>query len=110
MPQVQYIQYNKKDLLGSFQPRQLGKCIYCFFRLKHNLLLGQHLKGTVAREFFLKLTLWGDRLGPTNKPEPLFKFLYSPFNLLRYFKDGVHRSKIDNILVSDPDSSGCFRY
>ena len=49
-------------------------------------------------------------------PEPLLEFLYSPFNLLQYFKDGVHRSKIENILVSDPDSkkaSGseitCFR-
>ena len=49
-------------------------------------------------------------------PEPLFKFLYSSFNLLQYFKDGAHRSKFDNILVSDPDSikaSGsdisCFR-
>ena len=37
-------------------------------------------------------------------PEPLFEFLYSPFNLQQYFKDGVHRSKIDNILVPDPDS------
>ena len=50
------------------------------------------------------------RLGPTDVPEPLFEFLYSPFNLLQYFKDGVHRSKMDNILVSDPDASGCFRY
>ena len=37
-------------------------------------------------------------------PEPLFKFLNSSFNLLQYFKDGAHRSKFDNILVSDPDS------
>ena len=37
-------------------------------------------------------------------PEPLLEFLLSPFNLLQYFKDGVHRSKIDNILVSDLDS------
>ena len=36
--------------------------------------------------------------------EPLFEFLYSPFNLLQYFKDGVHRSKTENILVSDLDS------
>ena len=55
-------------------------------------------------------------LGPTDVPEPLFEFLHSPFNLLQYFKDGVHRSKTENILVSDPDSkkasgSGltCFR-
>ena len=48
--------------------------------------------------------------------ELLFKFLYSSFNLLQYFKDGAHRSKLDNIPVSDPDSiqaSGsdlsCFR-
>ena len=63
-----------------------------------------------------KLRLWGDRLGPTDVPEPLFELLYSPFNLLQYFKDVVHRSKIDDILVSDPGSekaSGseltCFR-
>ena len=36
--------------------------------------------------------------------EPLFKILYPSFNLLQYFKDGAHRSKFDNILVSDPDS------
>ena len=41
-----------------------------------------------------KLRLWGD------VPEPLFEFLYSSFNLLQYLKDGVHRSKKDNILVS----------
>ena len=48
--------------------------------------------------------------------EPLFKILYPSFNLLQYFKDGAHRSKFDNILVSGPDSikaSGsdlsCFR-
>ena len=58
---------------------------------------------------FLKLRPRGVRLGPTDVPEPLFEFLYSPFNLLQYFKDGVH-SKIDYILVSDPDASGCFRY
>ena len=62
------------------------------------------------------MRLWGDRLGPTDVPEPFFKFLYSTFNLLQYIKDGVHRSKLDNILFSDPDSkkaSGseltCFR-
>ena len=70
---------------------------------------------SVTRIFF-KLRPRGVRLGPTDVPEPLFEFLYSPFNLLQYFKDGVHRSKIENILVSDPDSkqaSGsdltCFR-
>ena len=57
-----------------------------------------------------KLRLWGVRLGPTDALEPLFIFLDSPFNLLQYFKDGVHRSKTDIILVSDPESSGCFRY
>ena len=30
--------------------------------------------------------------------------------MLQYLQDGAHRSKIDNIRVSDPDSSGCFRY
>ena len=59
---------------------------------------------------FFKLRPRGVRLGPSDVPEPLFEFLYSPFNLLKYFKDGVHRSKMDNILVSDPDASGCFRY
>ena len=41
-----------------------------------------------------KLRLWGDRLGPTDVPEPLFEILYSPFNLLQYFKDGVHVYRI----------------
>ena len=59
---------------------------------------------------FLKLRPKGVRLGPTDVLEPLFECLYSPFNLLQYFKDGVHRSKIENIPVSDPDSSSCFRY
>ena len=32
------------------------------------------LKGQ-CHENFLKLRMWGDRLGPTDVPEPLFKFL-----------------------------------
>ena len=43
---------------------------------------------------FLKLRPRGVRLGPTDVLEPLFEFLYTPFNLLKYFKDGVHRSKL----------------
>ena len=57
-----------------------------------------------------KLRLCGDKLSPTNVPEPLFEFLYSPFNFLQYFKDGVLRSIIDNILVSDPDSKKASGY
>ena len=67
------------------------------------------LKGQCHENCFQTETV-GDRIGPTDVPEPLFKFLHSPFNLLHYFKDGAHRSKMDNILVSDPDSSSCFRY
>ena len=49
-----------------------------------------------------------ETLGVMCQAEPLLKFVYSPLNLLQYFKDGVHRGKkIDNIIVSDPDSSGC---
>ena len=57
---------------------------------------------------FLKLRPKGVRLGPTDVLEPLFECLYSPFNLRQYFKDGVHGSKIDYILVSDPDASPAF--
>ena len=64
----------------------------------------KEFKGTVSQELFSNWDCGGNRLGPIDVPEQLFKFLYSPFNLLQYFKDGVHRSKIDNILVSDPDS------
>ena len=67
-----------------------------------------HYRESVTRIVF-KLKLWGDGLGPTDVPEPFFEFLYSPFVLLQYFKDGGQRSKIDNILVSDPDSRGYFR-
>ena len=66
---------------------------------------GSKFKGTVSRELFSN---WDQGLlnyiGPPDVPEPLFEFLYSPFNLLQYFKDGVHKSKIENILVLDPDS------
>ena len=60
---------------------------------------------SVTRKVF-KLRLYRPGMGlglcPTDVPELLLKFVYSPLNLLRYFKDGVHRSKIDIIL--DPDS------
>ena len=39
-----------------------------------------------------KLRLWGDRLGPTKVSDPNFIVLRFPFNLLRIFKDGAHRS------------------
>ena len=32
-------------------------------------------------EIFFKLRLWGYRLGPTEVPEPLFQFVYSPYNI-----------------------------
>ena len=42
-----------------------------------------------------KLRLWGDRLGPTDVSDPNFIVLRFPFNLLRTFKDGAHRSKTE---------------
>ena len=70
----------------------------------YNIYRSQHLKGQCHKNFF-KLRPRGVGLGPTDVLEPLFEFLYSPYNLLQYFKDGVHRSKMVNILVSDPDAS-----
>ena len=51
-----------------------------FFRL---------LRDSVTRKVF-KLRLWGFRSGPTDVPDPLLTSVYSPFNLLRSFKDDVH--------------------
>ena len=73
------------------------------------MIYGDSLKGQCHENFF-KLRPRGVRLSPTDVPEPLFEFLYSRFNLLKYFKNGVNRTKMDNILVSDPDASGYFRY
>ena len=58
------------------------------------------LKGTVAREKFSNRD-WGFRIGPTDGPHPLLTSEHCPFNLLRSFKEGAHRSKTDIILVSD---------
>ena len=58
------------------------------------------LKGTVAREFF-KLKLCGFRLGHTDVTHPLLTSVHCPFDLLRTFKEGVHRSKTDFIILSD---------
>ena len=41
----------------------------------------------------------GFRLGPTDVPHPLLTSVHSPFNLLRSFKDDVHRSKTDGIIM-----------
>ena len=67
----------------------------------HNLEYYTSLKGTVARDFCIKLRLWGVRLGPTDGTHPLLTSVHCPFNLLRTFKEGVHRSKTDCILLTD---------
>ena len=41
-----------------------------------------------------KLRLWGARLGK-DVSDPNFIILRCPFNLLRIFKDGPHRSKTE---------------
>ena len=43
----------------------------------------------------------GYGIGPTDMPEPLLTAVNCPFNLLQSFKDGVHQSKTDFILVQD---------
>ena len=58
-------------------------------------------KGTVARDFCIKLRLWGVRLGPTDVTHPLLTSVHCPFNLLRSFKEGAHRSKTDFIILSE---------
>ena len=59
------------------------------------------LKGTVARDFCFQLRLWGFRLGHTDVTHPLLTSVHCPFNLLRSFKEGAHRSKTDFIILSD---------
>ena len=44
--------------------------------------------------------MWGFRLGPTDVTHPLLTFVNCPFNLLRWFKDGAHRSKTYFIILS----------
>ena len=63
--------------------------------------MGALFKGTVARDFCIKLRLWGVRLGHTDVTHPLLTSVYCPFNLLRLFKEGTHWSKTDIILVSN---------
>ena len=57
------------------------------------------VKGTVARDFCSQLRLWGFRIGHTDVTHPLLTSVHSPFNLLRTFKEGTHRSKTDCILL-----------
>ena len=59
------------------------------------------LKGTVARDFCCKLRPWGVGLDPTDVTHPLLTSVRCPFNLLRSFKGGTHRSKTDGILLKD---------
>ena len=46
-------------------------------------------RDSVWRKVF-KLRMWGFRLGPTDGPDPLLTSVYSPYNLLRSFKDDYH--------------------
>ena len=41
----------------------------------------------------------GKAIGPTDVTHPLLTYVYCAVNLLRLFKDGVHRSKTDLILI-----------
>ena len=50
-----------------------------------------------------KLRLWGARLGTKDVSDPNFIVLRCPFNLLRIFKDGVHRSKKEFMLGPSSD-------
>ena len=50
-----------------------------------------------------KLRLWGARLGTKDVSDPNFIVLRCPFNLLHIFKDGVHRSKTEFMLVPSSD-------
>ena len=50
-----------------------------------------------------KLRLWGARLGTKDVSDPNFIVLRCPFNLLRIFKDGVHRSKTEFMLGPSSD-------
>ena len=56
------------------------------------------LKGQCHKKSFQTENV-GLRLGPTDVPHPLLTSVHYPFNLLRSFKDGVHLSKTDFILV-----------
>ena len=56
------------------------------------------LKGQCHKKSFQTENV-GLRLGPTDVPHPLLTSVHSPFNLLRSFKDDVHRSKTDYIIL-----------
>ena len=51
-----------------------------------NVSYGPILKRDSVTRIVFKLRPRVIRLGPTDVPEPLFEFLYSPFNLLQYLK------------------------
>ena len=51
-----------------------------------------------------KLRLWGARLGAKDVSDPNFIVLHCPFNLLRIFKDVVHRSKTEFTLGPSSDA------
>ena len=48
-------------------------------------------RDSVTRKVF-KLRVWGDRLDTKDVTDPYFIVLNGPFNLLRIFKYGFHRS------------------
>ena len=72
-----------------------------FFFLLHSILPNifcltyNDLKGQCHKNFVLTET----RPYPTDMPEPLLTSVYCPFKLLQSFKDGVHLSKTDFILL-----------
>ena len=57
---------------------------------------------SVTRKVF-KLRLWGARLGTKDVLDPNFIVLHCPFNLLRIFKDGAHRSKTEFMVGPSSD-------
>ena len=61
-------------------------------------LFPKTLKGQCQEKSFQTETV-GFRLGPSDVPHPLLTSVHSPFNLLRSFKDNVHRSKTDFTIV-----------
>ena len=62
------------------------------------MLLVQSLKGNCHENCFLTETVGSYRLGTKDVSDPNFIVLRCPFNLLRIFKDGVHRSKTEFML------------
>ena len=85
---------SKKD-----STQKMSKKLLLFYNCMQRFVLNvQFLKGTMSRENFSKLRLWGDRSSAKDMSDRIFTTLRCPYKLLLIIKDGAHRIETEFML------------